>query len=88
MKLCKDCKHCVPDVYEPVWYERLFGVKRVVRWQFAKCNRNNHDEYETSFVDGTRQRKFGVVAPYYCSTERSCALPITCGPEGKYWEAK
>lgn len=74
MKLCKDCKWCLPD---KSWTSRLLGMK----FEMARCRRAPKP-VETDQVTG---RRVGG-GMWRCSTERM--FSDGCGPEGRRFEPK
>jgi hypothetical protein len=75
VKLCKDCKWC-----RPYRGPSLFWPTKDYR--VAKCVRPNW----RSPVTGEMEREPGQ--PSYAATERKFDGADTCGPEGKFWEAR
>lgn len=71
-KFCKDCKHCIPDLF--------LSVPRFD--SFAQCAKTDFTKPARDPVTGkTRKGRFD-----YCSGERS--KWGTCGPAAKLFEAK
>lgn len=72
MKLCKDCKYCVPSVYK-TWYG-----KKIVSYSFAKCSH----PFSLDYVTGEPRRFCDSNREYYSKEIHHCA------PEARYWEPK
>jgi hypothetical protein len=80
MKLCKDCKHCVPERINPDWFERLFmRMKQGVYYNYAVCAARSNEA--TDPVTGAAMSRHN-----YCAVERMYSQGDMCGPEGKHWE--
>lgn len=84
-KLCKDCKHCIPD--RSWWWFAIvpFLIPALLnyQWRYARCRR-------------LRDRRYGHLFTGERITERdrfrSCSIAREfddyCGPDAKYFEAK
>lgn len=84
LKLCKDCKHCLPD---EEWLGKHKDENSAVR--FAKCQRTLDVNHTSRYV-GYDPKKEDM---RYCSSERLFGrymawVESTCGQTGRYWEAK
>lgn len=79
-KLCKDCRHCMPE--KKVEYYGLFYLRKrtVLNYRFAKCNRTA-DFDGSEFVDGLPQISYS-----YCTTQRVVKSDTSCSPEAKFFE--
>lgn len=73
VKLCKDCKWCVPGKRRGLWSMQFdYGT--------AKCAHKSAATREVqALVDG--------LAHVFCSTWRG-EYAERCGPEGKFWEPR
>lgn len=79
-KLCKDCRHCMPEK-EVQYYGLLYLRKRtVLKYDFARCGRpteSNGGEY----VDQVPRYYFP-----FCNVERKYSAKDSCCPEAKFFE--
>jgi len=76
MRLCKDCKHCIPIRYFGIftsWDDIAVG-------SWLKCAKTKR--IIISPVDGHKSQS----GPYSCFSTRS--FSSTCGPDAIGWEAK
>jgi hypothetical protein len=74
MKLCRDCKHCEPELYNS-W----FGLGPVREdWRDAKCKLVNYKDPQRLVTGDSADH-------VECIIVRQSEY---CGPEGKLFEAK
>lgn len=99
MKLCKDCRHCMPDPF-PMWNPRRISLwpLRIYRkptlsaWRHATCALAPRPII-TNPVNGEQgYENDSTSAHLHCTNLRAVGpenmWPINCGTEGKLWEAK
>lgn len=84
MKLCKDCKWCVPDIEETGF---LWWKEKHVEYRFAKCTHPSayNANYSTSRAE---YLKTGEPQTSFCQIERTSRIEGKCRDEAKYFEAK
>lgn len=75
MKLCRDCKHCEPDVLDGRWP----WSKPIVNYRYAMCNRLEKVSFH--LVSGEED----VVGKIHCDIERNHPGGM-CGKLGSFWE--
>ncbi len=80
MKICKNCKHCVPD-------PSFIFIFSQNKWQYAKCAKTKEvAPAKPDILDGSMGKE--IVRMDYCSVERVGWQSDDCGPEGKHYEPK
>lgn len=95
-KLCRNCKHCVPD--RSFWWYCLFLPLAPLfawwaasqQWQWSRCGRTARPRYKDDGHRYTGERYREKFDHRYCANERERGFSDEnpCGPEAKYFEAK
>lgn len=92
-RLCRDCKHCIPDQYFrwPKWWHLLppigwlaffVGIEfRGDYWRYAQCALTVVPDYVAS-------RTPNMASARFCSTERRASRENACGPAAVHFEEK
>lgn len=85
MKLCKDCKYCLPDT---VGFPPETPADAPIRLEFAGCGHPRNAE-KTSPVDGTTTRRRFNFASTMRTGNRFDAWTLNkCGEPGRWFEPK
>lgn len=99
MKLCKDCKHCIPDpfyLWNPrridLWPPRIYRQPSADALKHSTCALAPH-KVIVGPVDGAQTyENYTNSSHHHCCNLRAEGVaefwPIDCGPDGKLWEPR